>query len=65
METIILGYLLIGWLLSGLGLTIYYSFRSDWIETALSIIQAILYWPWILIAIVYKSIREQSESIKK
>ena len=59
METIILGYLLIGWLLRGLGLTIYYSFHSSWIETALSIVEAILYWLWILIAILIRSIKDK------
>lgn len=50
MATVILIYLLIGWII-GFGLTIYHSFlyiRSDFDEEL-----CILYWPWVLSIIVY------------
>lgn len=52
MVTAILIYLLIGWI-AGFALTIYYSFHSDWDEMAISIIQAILYWPWFLVVTIH------------
>lgn len=56
MATVILIYLLIGWII-GFGLTIYHSFlyiRSDFDEEIIPfILLCILYWPWVLSIIVY------------
>lgn len=50
MVTVIIIYLLIGWI-AGFALSIYYSFDSDSDELAL--IQTILYWPWLLVLIIH------------
>lgn len=52
MVTVILIYFLIG-CIAGFALSIYYTFHSDWDEKAISIIQTILYWPWVLVVIIH------------
>lgn len=64
MTTIILIYFLIGWI-AGFILTIYYFFHSDWDEKAISIVQAILYWPWALIIFICILIREGVKYIER
>lgn len=63
MITIILIYLLIGWV-AGFVLTIYYSFHSDWDEMAISIIQTILYWPWFLVVTIHRFSRPIVKKLK-
>ena len=63
MVTVILIYFLIGWI-CGLGLTIYYTINSDWDEMAISIIQAILYWPWFLVVTIHHFSRPLIKKLK-
>lgn len=56
METIILIYLLIGWII-GFAITIYYSFdhiRTNFDEEIIPLtLLCILYWPWFLCLIIH------------
>lgn len=63
MVTVILIYLLIGWI-CGFALTIYYSFHSDWDEMGISIIQTILYWSWFLAIIIYHFSKQIIKKLK-